>query len=213
MLNLKNISKSYDGKKILDDLNLTVNDGEIVCIYGPSGIGKTTILKIIAKIIDFEGTILESNLKVSYVFQEPRLINSLNIYDNLALINNNDEKILKLLTQFEVSDLKNKYPKKISGGERQRINIIRAILNDADIYLLDEPFSSLDTMLKYKLMDLLKPYLINSKGAIFVTHDLDEATTFSNRICLLNKNIYKEFIIENKDESKKEIIEYLSKKE
>lgn len=214
MLKLENISKSYDNTIVLDNLSLDINDGEIVCIYGPSGAGKTTILKIISRLIDYTGNVIPNDFKISYVFQEPRLINSLTVYENLALIRDDFDKIMELLEAFEVKDLVNKYPKMLSGGQKQRINIVRAILNDADIYLLDEPFSSLDTILKMKLMNLLSQYLFKSKGCIFVTHDLDEALVLSNRICILDKCIIKEFKVNgNKEELKQEIIKYLNKVE
>lgn len=214
MIKLENICKSYDKNIVLDNLNITVNDGEIVCIYGPSGIGKTTILKIIAGIIDYEGNIEPNELKVSYVFQEPRLINSLTVYENLVLIKDEPERIMELLELFEVEYLSNKYPKMLSGGQKQRINIIRAVLNNGDIYLLDEPFSSLDTILKNKLMALLSNFLAKSKGCIYVTHDLDEALVLSNRICILDKCITKEFTVNgNKEEVKQDIINYLNKME
>ena len=94
MLKLENISKSYDNTIVLDNLSLDINDGEIVCIYGPSGAGKTTILKIISRLIDYTGNVIPNDFKISYVFQEPRLINSLTVYENLSLIRDDFDKIM-----------------------------------------------------------------------------------------------------------------------
>ncbi len=191
VMNIK-ISKAYEKIKIFDDFELNIVDHKINVILGPSGCGKTTLLKCIAQICDYEGQIDQNNRDIGYVFQEDRLFPYLNIYQNLTVIENNESKIKSYLQKFNVSDLIYKYPNKLSGGEKQRISIIRAFLGNNDLVLMDEPFKSLDFNLKMNLMEMIREiYGETNKTIILVTHDLDIALSLGHVIHILSNKVTK----------------------
>ncbi|MDE6407671.1 MAG: ATP-binding cassette domain-containing protein [Anaeroplasmataceae bacterium] len=187
MIKLIDICKKYDEHIIFDHFNLEFPKDKITCILGESGVGKTTLLNMISGLTSYKGKI-ESGDKISYIFQEARLIPSLTVKENLKFTSPeaSDERIEELLTRLEILDKKDTYPTKLSGGEAQRVSIARAFLYDADIILMDEPFSSLDLSLKYKLISYFGDlWNLTKKTVIFVTHDIDEALLLSDDILLL----------------------------
>ena len=186
MLEIKNFSKSYSGEEVYKNFNLTLNEGEITCVLGASGSGKTTLLNAIAGLIDFEGSI--TPLKCSYVFQSPRLLPNLTVFENLKLVCSDDAKILEMLEKVQLSDKAESYPIKLSGGQAQRVAIARAFLFQSEIILLDEPFSSLDLKLKSEILNLFFGLLSKDKRTtVFVTHDIDEAAKVAQRAIVLDK--------------------------
>lgn len=179
-----NFSKSYGDNKIYENFNLEVSDSEITCILGESGSGKTTLLNAVAGLIPYGGEI--TKVKCSYVFQKPRLVPNLKVKENLKLVCKDEEKINRMLAAAGLSDKAEEYPKNLSGGQAQRVSVIRAFLYEADAYLLDEPFSSLDLKLKIKLAgEFRAAWEKNKKCVLFVTHDADEALYFADRIVVL----------------------------
>ncbi len=181
------VSKNYGDKRVFDDLRLEIADGEITCILGASGEGKTTLLNIIAGLTDFDGE-AELPEKVGYVFQEPRLLPHLTVAQNLAYAGGMVEIIDDLLEKTGLSALKNKRAKLLSGGEKQRVAIVRAFACDASVLLLDEPFSSLDTALKIRLCELFASLWRERRTtAVMVTHDLEEALSLAHRIVVLKE--------------------------
>lgn len=206
-LTLKRVSHYYFSKngytKALEDINFSINSGEFVSILGPSGCGKSTILSIIARIIkQTEGTVhlegkshFESPLPVGYMLQQDYLFPWKTILQN-ALIGPTvtkssspsvTKKAKDMLDRVGLYDVFNEYPSSLSGGMRQRVALVRTLLNDPPLLLLDEPFSALDYLTKLKLenlvSDLLKSY---NKTAILVTHDIGEAISMSDRIILMD---------------------------
>ena len=168
------LSKAYLDNVVFQDFTLEIVDHKINIVIGPSGCGKTTLLECIANISDYDGEIIPKVEKIGYVFQEDRLFPYLTILKNLLIINDDVKKVDYLLTQFNVEYLKHKYPHQISGGEKQRIALIRAFLHDNELILMDEPFKSLDYHLKYNLVEMIyKLYEKTNKTIILVTHDLD----------------------------------------
>ncbi|MDE7161210.1 MAG: ATP-binding cassette domain-containing protein, partial [Anaeroplasmataceae bacterium] len=153
MIKLTNITKRYEEKIIFDHFSLELPENKITCILGESGVGKTTLLNMIAGLTAFQGHI-EAPEKISYIFQEPRLIPNLTVKENLKLVSklSEDEEIHTLLSILEIEDKIDTYPNQLSGGEAQRVSIARAFLYDGDMILMDEPFSSLDLSLKYRLI-------------------------------------------------------------
>ena len=207
---LKNLSKTYDKKILaLEDINLTIEDGQFFVLLGPSGAGKTTTLRCIAGLEKIDsGSILFDNepvtedqpasRDVSFVFQQFSLYPHYTVYENLAFplrspmrklpedeIKTKIENISKML---KISNkLKNKATE-LSGGEMQRVAIGRALVRNPNIYLMDEPLSSLDAKLRESLRVELKSIQTNLNATIlYVTHDQAEATTLADKIGVLKE--------------------------
>jgi len=204
-----NVSKSFNGRKILKDINITVQDNELVVFIGPSGCGKTTTLKMINKLLTpTSGEILINGEKLcdkntiklrrnmGYVIQQAGLLPHLTIGDNISLIPS-IEKMPKDILAAKVIELLNlvgldpeiytdKYPNQLSGGEQQRVGVARALVMDPDVILMDEPFSALDPITKTQLQDEIFNIQQNvKKTIIFVTHDMDEALKLGDKICIM----------------------------
>lgn len=210
MIRYQGVSMSYDGKeKVLDDLNFEIKDGEFFVLVGPSGSGKTTTLKLINRLIEqTEGDIFfqdknikdyplrEMRLEMGYVLQEIALFPNLTVAENIGLIPEmkkiNKKEIAKrvdsLLKQVDLDPkvYKNRLPEDLSGGEKQRIGILRAIAANPKVLLMDEPFSALDPISRGQLQDLVKDLHEDYKiTTVFVTHDMREAIKLADRICLM----------------------------
>ena len=196
---------------ILDGLNFEIQEGEFFVLVGPSGSGKTTTLKLINRLIEqTEGDIYfedkrlkdydlrELRLKTGYVLQQIALFPNLTVTENIALIpemKNFDKKEIKEKTEdllqkvgLNPKHYMNRLPKELSGGEKQRVGILRAIIANPKILLMDEPFSALDPLSKVQLQDLIKTLHNEYKmTTVFVTHDMDEAMKLADRICVLKE--------------------------
>lgn len=180
------VSKSYGTKTVFENFALDIKDGEILCVLGKSGSGKTTLLNILAGLTEFLGQTEGVPQRVGYIFQEPRLLPNLTVAENLAYIGATDSAIEEILSKTELIALKDKRPKALSGGEKQRVSIARAFLTDAPLLLLDEPFSSLDTALKIRLSRAFAELWKEKKNtAVFVTHDIEEAWMLAHHIVVI----------------------------
>lgn len=192
-INLNNITKNYKDRQLFNDFSCQFDAGKIHVVMGKSGIGKTTLLNVLANLVDFQGTTNVEN--VSYVFQDARLIETLTVYKNLELVLKNIEKdkakrretIEKYLEIAEILQLKGKFPKELSGGEAQRVAIVRAFIYPADVILLDEPFQMLDVGLKKRLLNTIANMfeIEKDKTVIFVSHDIFDALSIADEIWLL----------------------------
>lgn len=187
MIEVKNLMKKYGEKILFDDLSATFEKGLVTCVLGASGVGKTTLLNAIAKLVDCDGEILPVERKCAYIFQEPRLLSAVTVLENLTLIGASKDEALRMLEEVELLEKADSYPSKLSGGEKQRVNVARAFLYDSPILLMDEPFSSLDTALKIRLCGVFAKLWRESaeKTCVFVTHDIEEAFMLADRILLL----------------------------
>ena len=147
-IELKNISKKYDGRPVIKDLSFRFEPGRIYVIKGVSGCGKTTLLNIISGIdTEFEGTIEKETGDLAgtgYIFQQSLLVGTLTVRDNLHLVSGDTHRIEDLCKAFGVHDLLDRFPDQISGGERQRISVIRSVLENPALLICDEPTASLD---------------------------------------------------------------------
>jgi ABC-type nitrate/sulfonate/bicarbonate transport system ATPase subunit len=185
---IENLTVRYGENVVLNGINLDVLDGEITCVLGSSGVGKTSLLKAVSKLIKYEGFIEDKS--VSFVFQSPALIDGITLFQNLKLVCNDEEKIEKGLIDFSLLDKKDCYPKTLSGGEKQRVNLLRAFLSSGEVTLLDEPFSSLDIKTKISIINyFISAWQKDKKATLFVTHDIDEALAVAGRIIILKDGV------------------------
>ncbi|WP_085991502.1 ABC transporter ATP-binding protein [Oceanobacillus senegalensis] len=208
-LTLDQVSHHYFSKrdytKALDNISFSLKKGEFVALLGPSGCGKSTILSIIAGILEnTEGNVLledkpikQSQLAIGYMLQQDYLFPWKTILDNVLIgpkinkkpISDFKETAIQLLQEVGLSGVEDSYPTSLSGGMRQRVALVRTLINDPKILLLDEPFSALDYQTKLKLEDLVGRLLKNyHKTAVLVTHDIGEAIAMSDRILVMNAN-------------------------
>lgn len=212
MISYKNVSMEYpESGKVLDNLNFNIEKGEFFVIVGPSGSGKTTCLKLINRLIEqTDGDIFFNNkklknynlrelrLKIGYVLQEIALFPNLTVFENISLIPEMkkmdreiiDEKIDLLLNKVGLppNKYKDRFPEELSGGEKQRVGILRAIISGPEILLMDEPFSALDPISRINLQDLIKELHYEYKiTTVFVTHDMSEAIKLADRICFMKE--------------------------
>lgn len=199
MINLKSLTKNYPGKKILNDFNIQFAEGGFTCILGPSGCGKSTLLKLIAGLEKPDsGEITDTlNLKTSYVFQDAALIPWLSAKENILIALSTDKshskdqknkKLQEVLTLVKLTGSENAFPHQLSGGMKMRVSIARALINDPQILLMDEPFSALDELVRFQLQEELWQLWQQKKMNIFfVTHAISEAVFLAEKI-LLFKN-------------------------
>ena len=204
VLEVKNVTFSYDGvNKILNDINLRLNDGELVCLLGVSGGGKTTLFNIIAGLLEpQQGQVLLNGEditgqsgKVSYMLQKDMLLPYRTVEDNVALPliikgmkkKEAREKVGGYFEEFGIEGTQKRYPVELSGGMKQRAALLRTYLFSAQVALLDEPFSALDTLTKSEMhrwyLDVMDRIKLST---LFITHDVDEAILLSDRIYLLD---------------------------
>jgi len=203
---MKGIGKSYLGKPVLSNINLTVQKKEFVCVLGGSGCGKSTLLKILAGIetqtrgnVFFNGEIRSSKKWASYdrrkfgvVFQFDNLMPWRTVYKNVAFsleafgLKNNG-MVEEVLSIVGLSNFKNLYPHELSGGMRKRTAIARALAHEPDVLLLDQPFDAIDAItreaLSYELLNICEQF---GKTVVMVTNSIDEALLLANRIVVVS---------------------------
>ncbi|AXH10417.1 ABC transporter ATP-binding protein [Malaciobacter halophilus] len=198
-LEVKNLSFSFGVTQVLDEINFTLNKGHVLSIVGPSGGGKSTLLKLCANILNIEqGEINNSFKYYSFAFQDTRLLPWKNVIDNISLSLlakniNKKEALLKAENIAIKMGLKqedfDKFPKDLSGGMKQRVSFARALVINPKLLFLDEPFSALDIGLKKELQEYLINLVENENLSIlFITHDLMEAVKLSDEILVLEPN-------------------------
>ena len=183
-MKIENLTACYGDKKIINNLSIDFLDGQITCVLGSSGVGKTTLLKCVANLKEYDGFIEKQS--VSYVFQEPRLVDGITVRENLKLVGIADRDIELGLEKVNMLDKIDVYPTKLSGGEKQRVNFLRAVLYPSSVVLMDEPFSSLDIKSKLSLIsDFIALWKDSKKTVIFVTHDIEETLMLAQRVVVL----------------------------
>lgn len=187
MINLKNVNKRYENKPVLSDLCLEIPSGAFTALMGASGVGKTTIARILLGIeAPDEGSVTGLPARRAAVFQEDRLIPSLSAVQNVRLGRRGATRAEagELLAALGLASDAEKPAAALSGGMRRRVAIARALLADADFYLLDEPFSGLDEDTKGEVMAYVK-HRLAGKTVLLITHDAGEARFFTDRVLVL----------------------------
>ncbi len=188
---IDNISKSFGECKIVDKFSLTLPENNVVCLWGKSGSGKTTIMNMVAGIIKPDkGKIIGiEDKKISYVFQENRLIPWLSAKENVKLAIDSkykDEEALFWLEKLMLGEVADKKPCSLSGGMQRRVSIARALAHKADVLLLDEPFTGLDMQTKNVVMNIIKD-MTKSTIILLITHNYYEAKFLSKTICTIGE--------------------------
>lgn len=225
-IEFKNISKSYNDKNIIEDFNLKIEKGEFITIIGSSGSGKTTILKMINKLVLPEkGDILidGKNIKdmdiiqlrrsIGYSIQSAILFPHMNVEKNICyvpnLLNKKDKRKTKLALHKWMDivgleeELLSRYPDQLSGGQAQRVGIARALAASPEILLMDEPFGALDEITRVSMQkEILKIYEKTKITIIFITHDISEALSLGTKVLVMDEGKIHQFdtpneIIEN----------------
>ncbi|USQ69911.1 ABC transporter ATP-binding protein [Companilactobacillus allii] len=210
MISFQDVAKNYrGGNDAVEDINITINEGEFVCLIGTSGSGKTTTMRMINRMIEpsrgkiiFKGKNLKTfdpvklRRTIGYVIQNNGLMPHMTIKDNITLVPkllkwSQDKMDRKAVELIKLADLPEsyleRYPAELSGGQQQRIGVVRALAADQDIILMDEPFGALDPITRDDLQELVKHLQEElGKTIIFVTHDMDEALKLATHIVIMD---------------------------
>jgi osmoprotectant transport system ATP-binding protein len=209
MIHFECISKRYKTKQVLNEVTFTIESGSLVAVIGESGCGKTTLLKMINRLIKpTSGMIYIDDKSISsmdevtlrrsigYVIQQTGLFPHMTVKENIELISKlekkpvqeiekNTEKLMKMVG-LDGKEFLHRYPTELSGGQQQRVGVARAFATDPDIILMDEPFSALDPITRADLQDeLVQLQAKLKKTIVFVTHDMDEAIKIADMICIM----------------------------
>lgn len=216
IIEYKNIGKTYNGKWIIRNFNLSIEEGDFICIVGTSGSGKTTLLKMINGLIkpdEGDVMILDKNIlnediislrrKIGYAIQGNGLFPHMTVSENIGYVprlekkeeKRIDEIIDKMLTLVSLPlDIKEKYPDELSGGQQQRVGIARAYANSPMILLMDEPFGAVDSITRYQLQnDLKEIHNLTNCTIIFITHDIYEAFKLGTHILVMDEGKTQQF--------------------
>lgn len=212
-IEFKNVCKRFPGAsyRAVDDVSLTVNEGEFVTILGSSGCGKTTLLKMINRLYEPDSgsiilfgedistvDVVKVRRRIGYVIQQIGLFPHYTVSENIAtvpkLLGWDKEKTaarvdeLLNLVGLEPKEFRERYPAQLSGGQQQRIGLARALAIDPKIMLMDEPFGAIDSITREKLQDeLLNLHRETGKTILFVTHDIEEAFKLGDRVIIMNE--------------------------
>lgn len=210
MLEVKNVTVTFldDGKTVLDDVSLTINNGEVISIIGPSGSGKSTLIRCMNHLVKptkgeilLDGTLItdkninEMRGRIGMVFQQFELFPHLSVLDNMILAptmlkkmskEEATKKAMELLKRVNLEDKANAYPGTLSGGQKQRIAIVRALILEPEIMLFDEPTSALDPEMVKEVLDVIKELAESGMTICVVTHELGFAKQVSSKVIFVD---------------------------
>ena len=210
-LSIQEISKSYDSKKIVSSVSLEVNTGEVIGLLGPNGAGKTTCFYMITGLINPQSgnifinkknitklTIDErANLGIGYLAQEPSIFRGLSVKDNILAIlelrtdlsaSEKNNKLFDLLKKFNIDHIKDTTGISLSGGERRRVEIARALASDPKFILLDEPFAGIDPISVIDIQEIINELKSNNIGILITDHNVRETLDVCDRSYILNNS-------------------------
>lgn len=208
MLEIKDLRKNFGTKKVLKGIDLNVNKGDIIGIIGPSGCGKSTFLRCINLLeiptkgtmilegnkVNFKGNLTYVRRKIGMVFQQFNLFNNMTVLENITLApvklgimseEKAESEAIDLLKKINLLDKKNYYPKELSGGQMQRIAIIRSLLMKPDIILFDEPTSALDPEMIGEVTNLMRQLAKEGMTMIVVSHEMNFIKDFCTKVCFM----------------------------
>jgi NitT/TauT family transport system ATP-binding protein len=194
-LSLSGVSHSYGASAVFEDLSIEIERGEFVAIVGPSGCGKTTLLNLLSGFLKPTSGVIRREGSARMVYQSDGLFPWLNVAENIALglrnIKGERERAAQLkdlLSLIRLDGFAEHYPHQLSGGMRQRVELARALAGQADVLLMDEPFSSLDYQTRLRMRRMLVRVLTERpRTVVFVTHDIEEAAQLADRILVLSE--------------------------
>jgi len=218
-IEFKNVSKTFKGAgyPAVNDVSLTVNEGEFVTILGSSGCGKTTLLKMVNRLYEPDSgsiilfgedisnvDVVKVRRRIGYVIQQIGLFPHYTVGDNIATVPKLlqwdkakiDARVIELLTLvgLEPKEFRDRYPAQLSGGQQQRVGLARALAVDPKIMLMDEPFGAVDSITREKLQDeLVRLHKETGKTFLFVTHDIEEAFKLGDRVIIMNEGTIRQF--------------------
>jgi len=214
-IKLNRVSVQFAELKVLKNINMSIKEGEISVVLGPSGCGKTTVLNLLTSMISPDKGEVNGieKRKFSYLFQEPRLLPWLTVEGNLKFVldeihssDKKEELCSRFLQMTDLSDYRDWYPAKLSGGMKQRVAIARAFAHSSDVILMDEPFQGLDLKLKLSLINkFISLWKEEKRTVVLVTHDIHEAVKLADRVYVFSEKpaqIVDSFIIEEKREER-----------
>jgi NitT/TauT family transport system ATP-binding protein len=206
-VSIRNVSMRFPGKRsgeeieVLENVNAVVAPGEFVCLVGPSGCGKSTLLNIVAGFLDAtvgevlveDEPVLGPDRRRIFVFQENGVFPWLNVRENIGFglqkldAAERDVTIARYVDMVGLAGFENAYPRELSGGMRQRVEIARALAANPDIIYMDEPFGALDFLTRLKMRaDLVRIWQTEKKTILFVTHDIEEAVQLADRVLVMS---------------------------
>ncbi len=202
LLSIKNLSVNYGNNSALRDINLEIEKGELICVIGPNGSGKSTLFKAILDLLDFSGNILFNNKdnrkllnKIGYMPQIdnidtdfPITVNEVVEQSQVGRVHNKSS-IARSMESTNIKSFSEKNINELSGGQLQRVFLARALAQDSELLLLDEPFSNMDATTQKTIIEMLQGFVKNNKTVIVSTHNLKLAQEISTKIILLNKKV------------------------
>ena len=207
LLNVKNLTKKFEGHTILDGMDLEIKQGEVVVVVGPSGCGKSTLLRCINALepiqggeIRLQGDLVEygsKNLallrqKIGMVFQSYELFPHLTVMDNIALaptkVQKRKKEAMQLLERVGLADKTNSYPRQLSSGQKQRVAIVRALCMYPEILLFDEVTAALDPEMVREVLDVMLDLAKQGRTIIIVTHEMQFAKAVADRVIFLDQS-------------------------